>query len=136
MAARLRFTGWFILGCAAAALLLGRLYGISKNAATPRWCLWACAFTALLWLIFHLLADAGCVHPFAKVCARAGQNVLLAYLLSEMLPSAFTLLRVDAWYDKIGELGLAAAIARSAGMGVALLALTVGLNRMGFRLRI
>jgi heparan-alpha-glucosaminide N-acetyltransferase len=133
---RLRFTAWFILGCAAAALLLGGLYGINKNEATPSWCLWACVFTALVWVVFHLLSDIGSIHPIAKLFAVAGRNVLLAYLFSEMLPSAFALLRVDAWYDKVGEIGLAAAIARSAGMSVALLAATVGLNRLGFRLRI
>jgi hypothetical protein len=53
-----------------------------------------------------------------------------------MLPSAFALFGVDEWYDKAGEFGLAAAMARSAGISVALLAATVGLNRLGFRLRI
>jgi heparan-alpha-glucosaminide N-acetyltransferase len=136
LTARLRFTTRFILGCAAAALLLNGLYGINKNEATPSWCLWACAFTALIWLVFHLLADIGSIHPVAKVLALAGRNVLLAYLLSEMLPSAFALLRVDGWYDRAGELGLAAAVARSTGAGVILLAVTTGLNRLGFRLKI
>jgi predicted acyltransferase len=133
---RLRFTAWFVLGCAAAALLLEGLYGINKNEATPSWCLWACVVTALIWLVFHLLSDIGSVHPVARVFAVAGRNVLLAYLLSEMLPSAFAIFRVDAWYDKVGEISLAAAILRSAGMGVALLAATVGLNRLGFRLKL
>jgi predicted acyltransferase len=136
LSARLRFTAWFILGCAAAALLLEGLYGINKNAATPSWCLWACAFTALLWLVFHILSDIGPVHPVARIFALAGQNVLLAYLLSEMLPSAAALLGVNQWYDKAGEISLAAAIGRSAALGAALLAGTVGLNRIGFRLRI
>jgi predicted acyltransferase len=133
---RLRFTAWFILACAAGALLLQGLYGINKNEATPSWCLWACVFTALVWLVFHLLADIGSIHPVAKIFAVAGRNVLLAYLLSEMLPSAFDLFHVDEWYDKVGNLNLAAAVVRSAGMGVVLLASTVGLNRLGFRLKI
>lgn len=136
LTARLRFTAWFILGCAAAALLLERLYGINKNAATPSWCLWACAFTALVWLVFHLLSDLGPVHPVAKVFALAGRNVLLAYLLADMLPAAASLVGVDEWYDKAGELGLAAAVARSAGLGTAILAATIGLNRIGFRLKL
>jgi predicted acyltransferase len=49
--ARTRFTFWFVAGCAAAALLLNRAYGISKNNATPSWCLWACAITAALWYV-------------------------------------------------------------------------------------
>jgi predicted acyltransferase len=136
LTARLRFTAWFILGCAAAALLLNGLYGVNKNAATPSWCLWACAFTALLWLLFHIFCDLGSIHPVAKVFALAGRNVLLAYLLSEMLPSAFSLLGADGWYDKMGNISLAVAIVRSAGMAAALLAATVGLNRLGFRLQI
>jgi heparan-alpha-glucosaminide N-acetyltransferase len=134
--ARLRFTTWFILGCAAGAWLLTGLYGINKNAATPAWCLWACVITAVVWLIFHCLCDLGPVHPIGRIFALAGQNVLLAYLLSEMLPSLLTLLRVDQWYDKVSEIGLTAAIIRSAGMAVFLLAATVGLNRVGFRLKI
>jgi predicted acyltransferase len=136
LTARLRFTAWFILGCAAAALLLGGLYGINKNVATPSWCLWACAFTAIVWLVFHILSDISPIHPVAKVFALAGRNVLLAYLLSEMAPSAFALFGVDQWYDKVGEISFAAALARSAAMGAALLAATVGLNRLGFRLRL
>jgi len=86
--ARVRFTLLFIGGTAAGALLINSLYGISKNSATPPWCLWACAITATLWL--GLLFDFGCgsVRSIAKPLAVAGQNVLLAYLLSEMLPSA------------------------------------------------
>ena len=136
LAGRLRFTMWFMLGCAAAALLLQGLYGINKNDATPSWCLWACAVTAFVWLIFHLLSDLGTLHPVAKVFALAGRNVLLAYLLSEMMPSAFDLIHVGNWYDRVGDINLAAAVARSAGMGVALLAATVGLNRLGFRIKI
>jgi len=136
LASRLRFTAWFVLGCAAAAWLLGGLYGISKNDATPSWCLWACAITALVWLVFYLLSDIGSIHPAAKVFALAGRNVLLAYLLSEMLPSAFALMRVDLWYGSLGDFSLLAAVARSAGLGAVLLAATVGLNRVGFRLRI
>jgi heparan-alpha-glucosaminide N-acetyltransferase len=136
LAATLRFTGWFILGCAAGACLLQGLYGINKNAATPSWCLWACAVTALIWLVFHLLSDRGTVHPFAGILALAGCNVLLAYLLSEMLPSAASLCGVDGWLAKIGEIGLAAAVARSAGLAAALLIATVGLNRIGFRLKL
>jgi predicted acyltransferase len=80
---RIRFTLWFIAGCAAGALLLHPLYGINKNAATPSWCLWACAITAALWLIFHGLCEFRLTRPIAKPLAAAGGNVLLAYLISE-----------------------------------------------------
>jgi heparan-alpha-glucosaminide N-acetyltransferase len=136
LTARLRFTAWFILGCIAAALLLEGLYGINKNEATPSWCLWACAVTASVWVVFHILSDIGTTHPVSKIFALAGRNVLLAYLLSEMLPSALALSGLDDWYDKVGNINLAAAITRSAGLGIVLLAATVGLNRLGFRIKI
>ncbi|HEY3853627.1 MAG TPA: DUF5009 domain-containing protein [Verrucomicrobiae bacterium] len=136
LAGRLRFAGLFILGCSAAALLLAGLYGINKNAATPSWCLWACVITAALWVIFHALCDLGTVHPIGKILAIAGENVLLAYLISEMLPSLLDLLHLDSIYDNLASHGLASGIARSAGCGVVILCVTAGLNRAGFRLRL
>jgi predicted acyltransferase len=55
--ARAKFTFWFAAGCAAAALAVQRLYGINKDNATPSWCLWSCAVTAVLWFVFYLLSD-------------------------------------------------------------------------------
>jgi heparan-alpha-glucosaminide N-acetyltransferase len=137
--ARASFTAWFIAACAAGALLLHRLYGINKNNATPSWCLWACAITAALWLLFYLLADVspGSVPArLARPFAVAGQNVLLAYLLSEMLPSALDWLGLDAWYGRLAEPALGWAIARSAACAVLVLAMTTCLNRLGFRLKL
>jgi predicted acyltransferase len=137
--ARARFTLWFISGCSAGALLLHRLYGINKNNATPSWCLWACAITAAVWLPFYLLADAQPRSGFAKLAkplAIAGQNVLLAYLISEMLPSALEWLHLDDWYGSLAESGLACAVARSAGCAVVVLTLTALLNRVGFKVKL
>ena len=129
--ARARFTLLFALGCAAGALLLNGLYGISKNNATPSWCLWSCAITAILWLGFYFLSD---VYQPAKIISKpfsvAGQNVLLAYLLSEMLPSPFGLIHFDA------APGLAWYVFRCAAWAVALLALTALLNCRGVRLKL
>ena len=131
-----RFTLLFVLGFAAAAVLLNGLYGINKNEATPSWCLWACAFTAALWLIFHLVCDGASTPRFGKLLAVAGQNVLLAYLISEMLPSLLELIHLDTAYDALAGGSLATAIARSAGCGVVILCVTAGLNRAGFRLKL
>ena len=133
---RVRFALLFVGGFAAAAWLLGGLYGINKNDATPSWCLWSCAITAALWLIFHFLADLGPIHPVAKVLAVAGQNVILAYLISEMLPSVLDLLGWGDWYSGLAEANLAAALTRSALCAALILAATTGLNRVGFRLRL
>lgn len=127
---RTRFAMLFASGFAAAAWLLTRLYGISKNNATPSWCLWSCAIAAGLWLLFYFVTDVRPVKFLAKPCRLAGQNVLLAYLLSEMLPSPLGLIHFQdppglAWY-----------VFRCAAWACLLLCLTAGLNRLGFRLKL
>jgi len=136
VAARVRFALLFTTGCAAGALLLGGLYGISKNNATPSWCLWACAVSAALWLLFYWVSDVRPIGVIARPFAVAGENVLLAYLLSEMLPSALDLLHLGGWYSRLAEPNLGCAVARSAGCAVVVLAVTAGLNRLGFRLKL
>jgi heparan-alpha-glucosaminide N-acetyltransferase len=133
---RARFTLLFSAGSAAGAVLLHGLYGINKNNATPSWCLWACAITAALWLLFYFLSDVRPVGFIARPFAIAGQNVFLAYLLSEMLPSAIDLLHLGNWYGGLAEPGLAHAVTRSAGCALLVLCLTAALNRIGFRLKL
>jgi len=134
--ARAGYAALFIGGFAFAALLLNGLYGISKNNATPSWCFWADAITAALWLGFYFFCDVKPVKWIARPLALAGQNVLLAYLLSEMMESVFHLLHVGDWYGGLADANLAGAILRSAGCGVVILLITVGLNRVGFRLKL
>jgi len=129
------FTFWMVMGCAAAALLLEGSYGISKNSATPSWCLWACAITATLWYVFYLISDVRPLPLISRPLAVAGQNVLLAYLLSEMLPSFLEALRLSNGYDHLA-VNLPGAIARSVLCGVLILLISTGLNRIGFRLRL
>jgi predicted acyltransferase len=133
---RAAFTFWFGAGCAAAALLLHPLYGISKNNATPSWCLWACAITAALWFVFYLICDVRPVPAVSRPLALAGQNVLLAYLLSELLPGLLGQLHLGDWYWRLGEPNLACAIMRAALCGGLILLLSVGLNRIGFKLKL
>jgi hypothetical protein len=137
--ARARFALMFVAGCTLGAWLLTGLYGINKNSATPSWCLWACAITAGLWLLFHLLTDVrpqGLPARLTAPLAMAGANVLLAYLISEMLPSTRALLGIDHWYSRLAEPNLAHAMARSIGCSIAILAAVTGLNRIGFRLKL
>ncbi len=131
-----RFTLLFIAGCAAGALLLNGLYGISKNNATPSWCLWSCAITAAVWLPLYLVTDVRRVGLVAGSLAVAGQNVLLAYLISEMLPSTLEVLHLGDWYDGLAGPTLVHAVARSIGCAAAILCATAGLNRLGFRLKL
>lgn len=133
--AGVRFTLWFVAGCSAAALLLNRAYGISKNAATPSWCFWACAITATLWYVFHLIADARPGNLVARPLELAGQNVLLAYLLSEMLPNLLEALRLSDGYGRLAAT-LPLAITRSALCGLIVLSISIGLNRLGLRIKL
>lgn len=133
---RLNFTLLFSAGFALAAWLLTGLYGLSKDNATPSWCLYSCAVTAALWLGFYFFCDAKPVNFVARPLAIAGQNVLLAYLLSEMQGSIFDLLHLSDWYGSLATANLAAAIARSVGCAIVILLITAGLNRAGFRLKL
>lgn len=127
-ASRLGFALLFIGGCAVAAMLLTGLYGISKEDATPAWCLWSCAITAALWIGCYYLWDMTDIG--GKPLVVAGQNVLLAYLLSEMAPNPLGLLHIG------GDAALAWLIARALLWALVLLYVTAGLNRMGFWLKL
>jgi heparan-alpha-glucosaminide N-acetyltransferase len=133
--ARARFAFWFVAGCAAAALLLNRSYGISKNSATPSWCLWACAITAALWFALYLICGVRPLKIISRPLALAGHNVLLAYLISEMLPGLLDALRLGDGYGHLAA-NLPSAIARSAFCAIVILLLSTSLNRIGFRLRL
>jgi predicted acyltransferase len=124
-----------VAGCAAAALLLNRTYGISKNQATPSWCFWACAITATFWHGFHLVTDVRRMKSISRPLVLAGQNVLLAYLLSEMLPGLLEALGLSDGYGRLAAT-LPFAVARSILCGVLILVISTSLNRIGFRLKL
>jgi len=133
--ARTKFTMWLIAGCAAAALLLDSAYGVSKNRATPSWCLWACAVTAALWYVFYLISDVRPWKIISRPLALVGQNVLLAYLISELLPGLLDALRLGDGYGRLAA-NLPMAIARSAFCAAVILFASAALNRLGFRLKL
>lgn len=133
---RVRFTLLFIIGTAAGALLLQSAFGINKNAATPSYGLWACAVTASLWLVLYLINDVRPLPSVSKPLALAGRNVLLAYLLSEALPSLLAVMHLSGWYHGLAQHNLTCAIARSVCCALMLLATTLGLNRIGFHVRL
>jgi predicted acyltransferase len=135
MRVRSNFTFWFVAACAAAALLLNGSYGISKNRATPSWCLWACAITASLWYVFYLLSDVRPVRAISQPLSLAGNNVLLAYLISEMLPGLLAALGLENAYGRLAA-NLLSAIMRSAFCALIILLASTGLNRVGFRIKL
>jgi heparan-alpha-glucosaminide N-acetyltransferase len=135
-AARVRFTLLFVSGCSAAALLLHPLYEINKNSATPSWCLWASAVTGLLWLLFYLGLDVFPAGPRLRCVAVAGQNVLMAYLLHNLLYPAMDILNVSSVYQRFADAGLGFAVGRSLLCAFLVLGLASCLNRCGLRLRL
>ena len=130
-----RFVFWFVAGCSAAALLLNRSYGIYKNSATPSWCLWATAITAALWYLFYFVCDVRPIRTIAHPLVFAGSNVLLAYLISEMLPGLLDALHLDTAYGHLAA-NLPSAIARSVLCSIFILLVSTTINRMGFRLKL
>jgi len=133
--ARTAFTFWLVASCSVAALLLTRTYGISKNNATPSWCLWACAVTTALWYGFYMVSDVRSVDTISRPLTLAGQNVLLAYLISEMLPGLLAALHLDYGYGRLA-MNLPCAIVRSTVCGIVILVISSSLNRVGFRLKL
>jgi len=131
-----RFTLLFVAGFAAAAMLLSGLYGISKNDATPSWCLWSTAITAALWLTLYLLADVARIPFLTRPLSIAGQNVLLAYLISEGLGSWLNLVHLNKVYHHLARPDLTHAVGRGLACAIVVLAVTALLNRVGFRLKL
>jgi predicted acyltransferase len=136
LGSRTRFTILFALAFAAGAMLVYRIWGISKNAATPSWCLWSMAITAVLWLIFYFAADVMHLTFLTKPWEIAGRNVLLAYILSEMMESVLDLLHLGDWYDNLAQPDLLHAASRSIGCAIVILVFASLLNRVGFRLKL
>ena len=132
---RLKFTLVFIAGFAIAALLLNGQYGISKLNATPSWGLWSCAFTATAWLILYLLGDVLRLKIFTVPLAIAGQNVLLAYIISLAFNSTLNVTHLSHWYTSLAP-NLNSTLIRSAGTAVFTLVLTYLLNLAGFALKL
>lgn len=58
--------------------------GISKNAATPSWCLYSCAISTLVFLGVYWLADIRGYSKWAAFARPAGANTLLTYLLPDL----------------------------------------------------
>jgi hypothetical protein len=58
--------------------------GISKNAATPTWCLYCSGISVVLFLIIYWLADVRGWHAWAAFVRPAGTNTLLTYLLPDL----------------------------------------------------
>jgi heparan-alpha-glucosaminide N-acetyltransferase len=83
-AATLRSRALLLSGYALALFAAGLVFlplGISKNQATPAWCLFCSAAAAMMLLGLYLVADVKGATKWAAFVKPAGSNTLLTYLL-------------------------------------------------------
>jgi heparan-alpha-glucosaminide N-acetyltransferase len=105
-------------GYAAMLLAGGQAFaflGISKNAATPAWCLYCSGIAVLLFLAIYWLADVKQWRAWAAFAKPAGSNTLLTYLLPDLyyfasLPIAFSLPWRNGWPGALRSLLFTACI--------------------------
>ncbi len=75
------------LGYAAVLFAAGWAFtflGISKNAATPTWCLYSAGISVLVFLVIYYLVDVVRRDSWAALVKPAGSNTLLTYLLPDL----------------------------------------------------
>lgn len=82
-------------GLAAAAFLLRPLHGISKNAATPAWCLYSAAISGVVFAAVHVVADRWNGARWFRFVEPAGANPLLAYILPYLFASLLGVVGID-----------------------------------------
>src|SRR5262249_4042736 len=101
---KMRFACIFAIAMCIAGLIL-RNYGISKNAATPTWCLWAAAITTALWVVLYAIIDVAGWRAWSIPIAWAGASALMIYILSEGWDIFHEHIRFLQWnwYDNLGE---------------------------------
>jgi heparan-alpha-glucosaminide N-acetyltransferase len=119
---------------AAAGYLLGPLYGISKNMATPAWSLYSAAICCLLFLMLYWLADLRQRGNWFGFAEPAGSNPLLAYLLPDMFYGALAIIGIEHLWGAMGS-GVPG-IARSVIFSLVIVWLTGHLTRLGLRLKL
>src|SRR5581483_2284038 len=102
-AAKMRFAGVFALLMFVGGLLLVRTFGISKNNATPTWCLYCAAITTILWIGLYAVIDVAGVRFWSIPLAWAGASALMIYILSEFWEILCEHWVHWSWYDDLGD---------------------------------
>jgi predicted acyltransferase len=133
-AARVGFAVAFAALLGMAGLLLYPTFGIDKNAATPTWCLWSAAITAVVWVAFYGVIDVAGWRRWATPLAWAGAAALLIYILAGLWYATTSLFGWQ-WWQHLGARYPEAVL--RASVAAVLLTLVGGiLGRLGFRLRV
>lgn len=119
---------------AAGAWLLGPLYGIGKNHATPSWCLWSIAITTAVWLGLHWFVDIKKHELPFRPFRLLGTNPLFAYLLAPLLYCGFQSAGLN--YHALGDLGFPLGLVRAALFALLISGTAIWAVRRGLRLKL
>lgn len=133
-----------VLGLAllAAGYVLRPLHGFSKNNGTESWALASAGISALVFMLFYLVLDAGKRPGLGAFLVPAGRNPLAAYLLPDLLGSALALLgglvHADLWrlLWPFAEKGGWPGMLNAAAMTALVLFLTTLMTRSRFVLKL
>jgi predicted acyltransferase len=118
----------------AGGFLLRPLYGISKNDATPTWCLYSAGLSCLIYVVLYWLVDLHGRTAWAFFLRPAGANPLLAYILPDVVYSLLAVAGVT--YHRTHWNAGATAVVRSLVFALAVVALTGLLGRLRVRLHV
>jgi predicted acyltransferase len=130
---RLRWMAWFGLALIVAGLLVWHPYKISKDHATPAWCMISAGLCCYLFGVCYYLLDVRGWKAWALSLRPAGENPLLAYILAPIIYACFQMAGVNPLRQVAGE-GWPG-IGMSAVFAIVVVLLTGLLGRMGLRLR-
>ncbi len=105
--------------------------GISKNRATPTWCLVSAGTSVLLFVLLYWICDVHGRTRWAAFVRPAGSNTLLTYLLPDFFAFGVSL----AWLPRMWSYGLPGAF-RAAVFTALMLLISAVLTRWRIRLRL
>ena len=100
---RVRFAAVFAALMCVGGMLLTRTFGISKDNATPTWCLYSSAITTMIWIGLYWVIDVAGWRTWSIPLAWAGASALMIYILSEMWEILHENYVHWAWYDNLGD---------------------------------
>ena len=118
----------------AAGWLLRPLYGVSKLAATPSWCLWCSALTCASWAVLCRIVDMRGGNRMLRPLGAVGANALFAYLFAAIIHTFFTVAGIG--YYSLGDGPFALGLARSVVFTASIAAFSGWIGQRGLRLKL
>ncbi|MDZ7318284.1 MAG: DUF5009 domain-containing protein [candidate division KSB1 bacterium] len=131
---RIRWIGALAVMLFLGGYLLRSLYGISKNNATPTWCLYSAAICCLIFILLYWIVDLRQWKKWARFLQPAGENPLLAYILPDIFYSLLSIMAIKFYAQQLGS-GLPG-ILRSLGLALLILWITNQLTKRKIKLHL